>query len=199
MHLRASLLANLLLFVFLAEASFFSPFFTAADSWNEQIANNDTSLELLKRASNACPTDYKACSNEGASGLCCASSQVCTADNAGFVACCPSGATCTGTITGVITGGAIAAGGSAVSTTAASGLLTTDASTTTGLISTTTGGLVLASATSGTTATGSATTTDGFIIAGSTTVATVGSTGMKSLQTPLYARIIIRLLEFLPL
>jgi hypothetical protein len=57
------------------------------------------SLELLKRQnSNACATSYYACSNLGAPGLCCPRTAVCSADQAGHVACCPQGIACTGAI-----------------------------------------------------------------------------------------------------
>lgn len=149
----------------LTNGSLFSPFSPALDSWDGQISSNDTSFELLKRASNACPTSYSACTNEGASALCCADSQICTADYNGNVACCPSGAKCTGTITGVVTGSAVSG-----TTTTSNVLASTTQSTTT----TSGAGLIYAS-----TAT-STTTTGGFIVAASTTVATIVSGGTRN-------------------
>lgn len=162
-----------------AQASLFSPFLSAIDVFS-QIATNETSQNLRKRSS-SCPTGYDACSGLGAPGLCCASNAICSADAAGHVACCPTGAACTGTISSIITGGTIAAGGTVEATSTSNGLATTTATTTT----TTSGaGLVLASAASSTT--GEATTgstTQGFIIAASTTVATLGSGGVRSVHT----------------
>ena len=176
MRLRLSLATDLLLFAFLANASIFSPFLSALDPWDEQLLSNETSHELLKRQSSACPSSYNACTNQGAPGLCCARSQSCTADGNGNVACCPTGAACTGTITGVVTGGSIGSG-SLVTSTSGSGLLTSEASATT---TDTSGGLVPASATS-TTTDGDATSTGGFIIAASTTVATLEGAGVRGL------------------
>lgn len=168
-------LCVLLIAISAVHASVFSPFLSAFDSFS-QIASNETSHDLLKRDS-SCPTGYDTCSNLGAPGLCCAKNAVCSADSAGYVACCPTGAACTGTISSIITGGTIAAGGSVVATSTTSGLATTTAGTTT---TTSGGGLVLASST-GQTTTGS--TTQGFVIAASTTVATLGSAGVRSVHT----------------
>lgn len=60
-------------------------------------------LELLKRQGNTCATNYYACANLGAPGLCCPRTAVCSADPRGQVACCPQGNVCTGTIGAVPT------------------------------------------------------------------------------------------------
>lgn len=52
----------------------------------------------LNRRQNNCPTGATSCSNLGNSGACCASNTICQLDQAGHVACCPSGASCTGII-----------------------------------------------------------------------------------------------------
>lgn len=66
--------------------------------YNEtETVAQDGRLELLKRAGN-CATNYFACSNIGAAGLCCPKTAICSADPRGAVACCPQGAACTGTI-----------------------------------------------------------------------------------------------------
>ncbi|KAL6706486.1 hypothetical protein ACN47E_005425 [Coniothyrium glycines] len=68
-------------------------------AYNEtDLATEDGILELLKRQGNTCATNYFACSNLGAPGLCCPRTAVCSADPRGQVACCPQGAACTGTI-----------------------------------------------------------------------------------------------------
>ena len=59
---------------------------------------DDGSFDLLKRQGDTCATNYYACSNQGAPGLCCPRTAVCSADQRGAVACCPQGAACTGTI-----------------------------------------------------------------------------------------------------
>ncbi|PSN72759.1 hypothetical protein BS50DRAFT_616305 [Corynespora cassiicola Philippines] len=73
--------------------------------------NNETYpevLELLRGRQvdpNECAQGYSDCGGIGAPGLCCRTNQVCSADAAGNVACCPSRAACTGTI-GNVGGGA---------------------------------------------------------------------------------------------
>lgn len=185
----------LMLFVSLAHASIFSPFLSVLDSLSQQTVSNQTFHELAKRAVDptSCPTGYKACSNIGAPGLCCANSAVCAADQAGHVACCPSGAACTGSISSVITSGVIASGGSSVSTTtAASKPLSASAassSPSSSLPHTTSSGSGLIVASGHTTTTSdaansaAATTTDGFILVGSSTAATLGSNAIRNLQT----------------
>lgn len=64
---------------------------------NETIADGGN-LELLKRQIVGCATGYAGCGNLNAPGLCCRTNQVCSADAAGHVACCPLNAACTGTI-----------------------------------------------------------------------------------------------------
>jgi hypothetical protein len=71
-----------------------------------EISPAEGSLELLKRQnSNGCASNYFGCANLGVPGLCCPRTAVCSADQAGHVACCPQGAACTGSI-GVITASA---------------------------------------------------------------------------------------------
>ena len=135
--------------------------------------------DLLKRQfSNTCPQDFRNCANLGAPGLCCASAAVCSADAAGNVACCPTGAECSGTIGGVITAGTVNSVGSVIHGTNAAGATTSSfvfAGTTTG------NGLVPANAQ--TTATSqnagayhpTTTTGGGFVVNGGSTVATPGA------------------------
>ncbi|KAL1792026.1 hypothetical protein ACET3X_009777 [Alternaria dauci] len=75
----------------------------------------DSGVELLKRQNNnACANQYFNCAGLGAPGLCCPRTAVCSADQAGQVACCPQGAACTGAI-GAIATGAIPSATSTVS------------------------------------------------------------------------------------
>ena len=52
----------------------------------------------LDRRQNNCPAGASSCSNLGSSGSCCTSNTNCQLDQAGRVACCPNGASCTGTL-----------------------------------------------------------------------------------------------------
>ena len=116
---------------------FIAPFIDQSRSY---IANHeDHLLELFRRQQNNCPIGYNSCSRLGANNVCCSVSAVCSADAANDVACCPSGAHCTGTIgatgvaTGTMTNTATAAGGGFVfgsaTTTATTGPITSSART----------------------------------------------------------------------
>lgn len=114
---------------------------------------------LQKRQYNPtiCASGYVNCASLGAPGLCCRPNTRCAVDNAGYVACCPIGAVCTGVIT-ALTG--------------------TTTTTTPQIISpTSNNGLILASTGVTTTVGLGATSTQGFIIAGGTTVVTGVSGG----------------------
>ncbi|KAB8069191.1 hypothetical protein BDV29DRAFT_183258 [Aspergillus leporis] len=56
-------------------------------------------LRILKRADN-CPAGYDPCSNMGKSDVCCKQGSICSRDAADNIACCPTGAKCTGTLSG---------------------------------------------------------------------------------------------------
>lgn len=212
-----SLCSILLLLISLAEASLFSPFLSVLE-WS-QTDSNETFHELPKRALDptSCPTNYKNCAGIGAPGLCCANSAICAPDQAGHVACCPSGAVCTGAISSIITGGVIASGSSVVSTTAAASQPLTASASSSRTTATSGGGLIVASGLT-TTGTSPATTGGGFIIVGTSTAATLGSNAERNLQTvrdprfplsssptrtdtaqPFIVQAIIGLLGFLPL
>ncbi|KAJ5482680.1 hypothetical protein N7539_006126 [Penicillium diatomitis] len=60
-------------------------------------------LQLLKRAGNNCPWGYTPCTSEGNSNACCRPDTNCSVDAANNIACCPTGAVCTGTLTGAST------------------------------------------------------------------------------------------------
>jgi len=59
---------------------------------------------LLIKRQNTCQSGYINCGNLGASDVCCSQGSNCALDQAGNIACCPSGAVCTGTIRGTRTG-----------------------------------------------------------------------------------------------
>jgi hypothetical protein len=54
-------------------------------------------LRILKRDDN-CPASYSGCSDQGNANVCCRSGTTCTVDAAHNIACCPTGAACTGTL-----------------------------------------------------------------------------------------------------
>jgi hypothetical protein len=183
----------LLLLTSLANASLFSPFLSVLE-WSQETSSNETIHELPKRALDptSCPTGYKNCAGIGAPGLCCANSAICSPDQAGHVACCPSGAVCTGSISSIITSGVIAPGGSVASTTAAASQPLTASVSSSRTTPTSGGGLIIASGLSAsgtspaTTTIGSgsaATTGGGFIIVGTSTAATLGSGAERNLHT----------------
>ncbi|PYI12418.1 hypothetical protein BO78DRAFT_301599 [Aspergillus sclerotiicarbonarius CBS 121057] len=64
-------------------------------------------LQLLRKRSDNCPYGYDPCSNLGHSNICCSDGTICTRDAAENIACCPTGASCTGTLseTGTVVGG----------------------------------------------------------------------------------------------
>lgn len=109
---------------------FIAPYIDPSYSFNE-----DPILELFRRQTNNCPIGYNSCSNLGQAGVCCSVTAICSADAANHVACCPTGASCTGTIgaTGTATG--TAAGGGFIF-----GSSTTSALSTSSRPSTTTAG-----------------------------------------------------------
>lgn len=179
---------------------FLSAFPISISDYIPQVAPNASTPEqahehLKRQSSNACPSGFNSCANLGAPGLCCGSNALCAPDQGGHVACCPSGAACTGRISGVVSSGTIDASGDVVggggavagatgSSSGFGGLATASASTTSTTQSfesaqaTTSGnGLVLAS-TQTTAADGSGQTSaggGGFIVDGSSTVATPGA------------------------
>lgn len=69
----------------------------AAANETDSLGDN-AALDLIKRQGNTCATNYFACSNLGAPGLCCPRNAICSADQRGAVACCPQGAACTGAL-----------------------------------------------------------------------------------------------------
>ena len=191
---------------------YLSPALLSNETATEEVRKHD----LRKRQfSNTCPQNFANCANLGAPGLCCADDAICSADSAGHVACCPSGAACSGTIGGVITQGTVNSIGSLISGTAATGTSSfVNAATTTG------GGLVIATTPTATSQTAGqynpSTSGNGFVIDGTSTVATPGAAvrgaQIVSLKLsgsllwllltsckPLVARAILRVLEYLPI
>ncbi|EPS33537.1 hypothetical protein POX_a01469 [Penicillium oxalicum] len=57
-------------------------------------------LQILKRADNNCPWGYNPCTSLGNSNVCCRPDTSCSRDAADNIACCPTGAVCTGSLTG---------------------------------------------------------------------------------------------------
>jgi hypothetical protein len=55
-------------------------------------------LELFRRQQGSCPASYNGCTEQNAAGACCKVDTVCSMDDVGHVACCPTSAVCTGTI-----------------------------------------------------------------------------------------------------
>lgn len=60
-------------------------------------------LQVLKR-SNLCPVGYNPCTDLGSSKVCCQDGTKCARDAADHIACCPTGASCTGSLTESSTG-----------------------------------------------------------------------------------------------
>ncbi|KAI9886976.1 MAG: hypothetical protein M1823_001192 [Watsoniomyces obsoletus] len=69
-------------------------------------------VELRKRQNNACPANYSPCPAVTQGAVCCSANSDCQRDQAGNIACCPRGASCTGIISvGTQTGTAVTATG----------------------------------------------------------------------------------------
>jgi hypothetical protein len=66
---------------------------------------------LLVKRQNNCQLGFNSCASLGASDVCCSQGSTCALDQAGNIACCPSGAVCTGTIRGTRTGSVTSASG----------------------------------------------------------------------------------------
>lgn len=77
-------------------ADFIEPLLESTPTQDNNTIAED-GLELIKRQT-GCASGYSPCSNLNAPGLCCRTNQVCSADGANHVACCPINALCTGTI-----------------------------------------------------------------------------------------------------
>ena len=76
----------------IASASPYSPFFLPLES-----STTDRTLNLFRRQ-NYCASGQQSCSNLGQPSTCCKKNSACAIDQAGNVACCPTGAACTGSI-----------------------------------------------------------------------------------------------------
>ncbi|RAL17213.1 uncharacterized protein BO97DRAFT_380432 [Aspergillus homomorphus CBS 101889] len=61
-------------------------------------------LQILRKRADNCPSGYDACSKLGHSDICCKDNTICTRDDANNIACCPTGASCTGTLSTTGTG-----------------------------------------------------------------------------------------------
>jgi hypothetical protein len=156
--------------------SFLSALPISIDDYIRPNTTDPPPHDLLKRQfSNTCPTDFHACNNLGAPGLCCASAAVCSPDANGNVACCPIGAECSGTINGVITAGTVNSDGSLIhgpSATGTSSFVRAGSGTTTGLVPAS----IESTASTQQSGSGTATRTGGgFIVDGTSTVASPGA------------------------
>lgn len=183
--------ALLVLLTSIAPTSAFdiSPFFSTLlqnyiPSSNFSSPQPQTQQILKRQTSNACPTSFNSCSNLGAPNLCCHDTAICSADFAGHVACCPSGAACSGTISGIVTAGSLNSNGVVVAGATDTGTGAFVTATTTG--ATTTAGLVVAS--TATTTDALATSGGGFVIASGTTVATPAGAGRSAQIVSLAAK-----------
>ncbi|OAX77387.1 hypothetical protein ACJ72_08317, partial [Emergomyces africanus] len=58
-------------------------------------AHEVAAIAIAKRQSN-CPDGFNSCALLGAAEACCQPNAVCSRDDANIIACCPSGAACTG-------------------------------------------------------------------------------------------------------
>lgn len=74
----------------------YDPFWDIHDLKKRQATSSSSSSS---RGGTTCPTSYTACAALGAPGLCCKRDSSCAVDQAGHVACCPTGAVCTGSLT----------------------------------------------------------------------------------------------------
>lgn len=100
--------------------------------------------QLFRRS--GCPVKYNSCSSVGDSGVCCPETQNCALDSASHVACCPTNAVCTGTIS---TSGSVVTGSTFSQTTSTSSgnVIIVGGSTTTTTTSSTSGNVVTTTAT----------------------------------------------------
>ncbi|KAJ9376547.1 hypothetical protein DTO063F5_8716 [Paecilomyces variotii] len=57
-------------------------------------------LDILLKRDDNCPSGYNACTALGNSGACCRDGTICSLDAASHIACCPTGASCTGSLSG---------------------------------------------------------------------------------------------------
>src|ERR1700753_3106592 len=98
--LTFSLLTLFLTFA-IASPNIFAPFIEPLVNNFLGIGNETATRlnELQRRQGTDCPDGYgNNCAVLGAAGLCCPDDAICSADSAGNVACCQSGAACTGSI-----------------------------------------------------------------------------------------------------
>lgn len=65
------------------------------------IARDENEALLLLKRENGCPAGYNSCAFLKAPGACCQRDTICSRDDANNIACCPTGADCTGRITGM--------------------------------------------------------------------------------------------------
>jgi hypothetical protein len=98
--MKPSLLFCAAILISSASCSDPAPFIPPLDKHLVQKQAADALRDLFKRQ-NSCPAGYSSCSN---GGLCCQDGTTCTQDAANNIACCPTGAACTGTLGGTASG-----------------------------------------------------------------------------------------------
>jgi hypothetical protein len=89
MHLRTSLLISLLRIASICAALNYSPY-------RNPYFGLDEGALLVKRQ--GCAAGLASCSNFGSDSVCCPSDTTCTVDGANQLACCPTSASCSGTL-----------------------------------------------------------------------------------------------------
>ncbi|EEP80978.1 predicted protein [Uncinocarpus reesii 1704] len=76
-----------------------SPFHNPLLDGSDIIARNPSEALLLLKRQNGCPAGYNSCAFLNAPGACCQRDTICSRDDASNIACCPTGADCTGVVT----------------------------------------------------------------------------------------------------
>ncbi|MCJ1354497.1 MAG: hypothetical protein MMC33_004486 [Icmadophila ericetorum] len=88
---------------FIDQSAFSNLLAPLSNGTSDPGTSQDRSPLLQIRQTNNCPAGYNPCTNLNQPAACCALTDVCSADFANHVACCPSGASCTGTVGGTAT------------------------------------------------------------------------------------------------
>ncbi|KAK2809962.1 hypothetical protein FQN50_003376 [Emmonsiellopsis sp. PD_5] len=80
------------------KSPFYQPLFDNSNL--DPVLDRRNVKEALEKRQNSCPDGYNSCALLGAGEACCEPKAVCSRDDANSIACCPSGAACTGTLNG---------------------------------------------------------------------------------------------------
>ncbi|EAS31578.3 uncharacterized protein CIMG_07057 [Coccidioides immitis RS] len=76
-----------------------SPFHQPVIDGSDIIARDGIEALLLLKRQNGCPAGFNSCAFLDAPGACCQRDTICSRDDANNIACCPTGAACTGILT----------------------------------------------------------------------------------------------------